>query len=554
MTNKTIPRTLILMSVLLLTFHCATAAGRIIYVDANVPAGGDGASWATAFKYLQDALADANSDPHPDDIWVAQGVYEPDQDVGGNVAPGDRYATFQLISGVGLYGGFASGGDPNWYDRDPNMHETMLSGDLDGNDVDVTDPRDLLTEPTRGENSYHVVTGGGTDANAMLDGVTITGGNANGPGGLEYYSFGGGMWNYGGSPTVTNCTFGGNSASGGGGGMANDGYGNPTVTNCTFSGNWAAFGGGMSNMVSSPTVTGCMFTANAAGAYGAGMNNLNSSATVTNCIFSHNAAEYGGGMCLTLLDGRPTVTNCTFSHNSAGYGGGMYSEMNNSPDVADSPKVTNCILWSNNATLGGNEIAIYFMGTIDVKYCDVEGGAANIHNDGGLLHWGTGNVSTDPLFADPPNDDYHLKSEGGRWDPCSQNWVLDGVTSPCIDTGDPCTSFAAELSPHGCRANMGAFGNTEQASKSPVMASLCCESYECAGQRFGDATCDGNVNLADLFALKGHFGTSAPWADDQCCADFSHDGNVNVDDLYSLKAGFGLGPYSPSTGNQNCPP
>jgi hypothetical protein len=101
---------------------------------------------------------------------------------------------------------------------------------------------------------------------------------------------------------------------------------------------------------------------------------------------------------------------------------------------------------------------------------------------------------------------------------------------------------------------MGAYGNTEQASKSPVMASVCCESYECAGQPFGDATCDGSVDLADLFALKAHYGTSASWADNQCCADFSHDGNVNLDDLFTLKAGFATSGYSPSTLNQTCPP
>jgi hypothetical protein len=82
----------------------------------------------------------------------------------------------------------------------------------------------------------------------------------------------------------------------------------------------------------------------------------------------------------------------------------------------------------------------------------------------------------------------------------------------------------------------------------------CWDPGECAGQPFGDATCDGSVDLADLFALKAHYGTSAPWADNQCCADFSHDGNVNLDDLFTLKAGFGTLGYSPSTLNQACPP
>jgi parallel beta-helix repeat protein len=684
------------MSVLFVGIHCATAVGRPIYVDANAPPGGDGASWATAYRYLQDALADADSYPDPNDIWVAAGVYTPDTSSAEPNGAGDRTATFQLISGVGLYGGFPSGGDPNWNDRDPNVHETILSGDLDGNDVDVNDPCDLLTEPTRGENSYHVLIANRTGPNVILDGFTIAAGNTNGSSSPDFH--GGGMHNSWCSPTVTNCAFRGNSATSGGG-MYNRDYSNPTLSNCTFRGNWATNGGGMySNDDSSPTLTDCTFSGNSAD-YGGGLRNGSGILTLTNCTFtsnrakkrgggagfsygrqvlenctfSGNSADYGGGMYnsdysgLTLTDcsiignsagqtgggiyngshvdptltncafrgnsatngggmynwsSSPTVTNCTFSGNAANYsGGGIYSA-NSSPQVsysafkgnsanagggmycggASNPAVTgctftgnwadygggmcnqpgsatvinstfsgnsadyggsmyngshssstvsNCILWGNSASSGGNEI-YNDTGTPVISYCDIAaclpGGVwdANLGSDGG------GNIDADPCFADPCDEDYRLKSEGGRWDPCSESWVLDGATSPCIDTGDPHTSFSAELSPHGCRVNMGAYGDTEQASKSPVMASVCCESYECSGQPFGDATCDGNVNLADLFALKAHYGTSAPWVDNQCCADFSHDGNVNLDDLFTLKAGFATSGYSPSTGNQNC--
>jgi hypothetical protein len=81
----------------------------------------------------------------------------------------------------------------------------------------------------------------------------------------------------------------------------------------------------------------------------------------------------------------------------------------------------------------------------------------------------------------------------------------------------------------------------------------CWDPAKCAGQPSGDATCDGNVNLADLFALKAHFGNCAPWTDPECCADFTQDGCVNLGDLFSLKAGFGTGPHSPSTSEQSCP-
>src|SRR3990172_4589049 len=72
---------------------------------------------------------------------------------------------------------------------------------------------------------------------------------------------------------------------------------------------------------------------------------------------------------------------------------------------------------------------------------------------------GVGNVDTDPQFAMPgywanPSDltqavaasdpaavwmpgDYHLMSQAGRWDPVVNAWVMDALTSPCIDAGDP---------------------------------------------------------------------------------------------------------------------
>lgn len=80
----------------------------------------------------------------------------------------------------------------------------------------------------------------------------------------------------------------------------------------------------------------------------------------------------------------------------------------------------------------------------------------------------------------------------------------------------------------------------------------CWDPCECAGQPYGDATCDGMVNLADLFALRSTFGRSRPFSDPVCCADFNHDGYVSLGDLFALKAYFGTGPYSPSTGDQFC--
>jgi hypothetical protein len=82
----------------------------------------------------------------------------------------------------------------------------------------------------------------------------------------------------------------------------------------------------------------------------------------------------------------------------------------------------------------------------------------------------------------------------------------------------------------------------------------CWDANECAGQPYGDATCDGMINLADLYALKAHHGKCAPWQIGECCADFTQSGCVGLDDIFTLKANFGTSGYTPATGNQTCPP
>jgi hypothetical protein len=81
----------------------------------------------------------------------------------------------------------------------------------------------------------------------------------------------------------------------------------------------------------------------------------------------------------------------------------------------------------------------------------------------------------------------------------------------------------------------------------------CWDLNECAGQPFGDSSCDSVPSLADLFMLKATFGLNAPWAGSDCCADSNRDGSVNLADLFILKRFFGTNPYLPSTGNQYCP-
>ena len=116
-----------------------------------------------------------------------------------------REATFQLLNGVTLQGGYAGLGAADPDERDPAEHESVLSGDLIGNDGPG------LFENNQ-ENSLHVVTGSATDATAVLDGFTITAGHADGPGWPQLGAAGAGILNDTGSPTVNQCVITGNFA------------------------------------------------------------------------------------------------------------------------------------------------------------------------------------------------------------------------------------------------------------------------------------------------------------------------------------------------------
>lgn len=141
----------IIASFLVVVGVCGTARGKIIYVDTVAVGETDGSSWADAYNYLQDALADANTSAKPVEIRMAQGIYKPDQ--GGGVTSGDRNAAFELFDGVTIRGGFAGAGSIDPDVRNNEEYKTILCGDLSGDDVGVSNPSDLSHEPTRSDNS-----------------------------------------------------------------------------------------------------------------------------------------------------------------------------------------------------------------------------------------------------------------------------------------------------------------------------------------------------------------------------------------------------------------
>jgi len=494
---------------ILLSLAAANApafAAKTIYVDADATGANNGSSWTDAYRFLQDALTDADSSAKPAEIRVAQGTYRPDEDSLHPDGTGSREATFQLIDGVTLKGGYAGFGerDPNAWDVE--LYKTILSGDLNGDDVNVGNPADLRYEPTRAENSYHVTNGSGTDPTAVMNGFTITGAYTGGYGGgmlireggsptLINCIFagnwaqegGGGIGNYMGSPVLFKCTLSGNSAEDTGGGMLTSGEGqsNLTLINCTFSDNFVqGQGGGMYNEATRLTLTNCRFTRNSA-AYGGAMDNVPLiSGTLTNCTFIGNSATQSGGVMRSILS-NVLLTNCTFTGNSAPNGNALACDWP-IPGYPSNIEMTNCVLWD-----GGNEVVNTDNSEIEITYSDLQ--------DGWL---GQDNIAVDPCFADPCNGDYHLKSQAGRWDANEGRWAIDDVTSPCIDAGDPMSPIGPEPFPNGGIINMGAYGGTGEASKS-YFGEPSCETIVA-----GDINGDCQINFKDFFFIALHWLTA----------------------------------------------
>ena len=317
----------------------------IIYVNQSAGGSNDGTNWTDAYTDLQDALTTASAE---DEVWVAAGTYKP-------ASSTDRSVSFILLQDLGLYGGF-NGSEANRDERDWRANETILSGDI-GTVGDSTD------------NSHHVVLG--SNAGAILDGFTITRGNAIG----ASNEMGGGMLNTAGFIRVENCTFTHNHASQGGA-LENDHCPNAnTIVNCIFEDNTATLASGA-------------------------ISNHNTPAHIINCLFAGNSADDTFGAAIYNWGGYSTsqIINCTFTGNNGPAGCGVI----HSRGVTSTAE--NCIFWGNETediigTNGG--------GTTLSNSCIEQGGYAGSN----------GNISEDPLFKDPEND-YRLQNE-----------------SPCIDAG-----------------------------------------------------------------------------------------------------------------------
>jgi hypothetical protein len=369
----------------------------IYYVKPAASGAGNCLSWANACT-LQTALTTAQSG---DEIWVAAGVYKP-----GTL----RTDTFQLKSGVAVYGGFA-GVDAETLrtDRNPSEHVSILSGDIDNNDSQ-TPITNLTTVTGNTTNAYHVATGA---SDATLDGFTITAGYASGTNSDPCEQrCGGGMYNFNVSNLrLITVAFRGNSADHGGGGVF-DHDSSFTMTDVTFNSNKAVGSGGGLAIIDGATsaLKNVTFSGNETTlGDGGGLYNWGKEITLTNVTFSDNQAMgNGGGM--NTQSYKSTLTNATFSGNSAtGNGDGVYYS------GAGHPTIQNVILWGATPSSGGAQIYIdpTTPSTLAVSNSIVQGGYAG---------------ATDPLSGPL------LGKLGDYGGPTQTIPLLPG--SPAIDTGD----------------------------------------------------------------------------------------------------------------------
>ena len=321
-----------------------------LFVDDDAASGGDGLAWVTAYDDLQSALTQAatlNSDTDAandvDQIWIAEGVYKPSAEFEAGVP---RSASFSLVDGVTLYGGFA-GTEATLDTRKPSAHITTLSGNL--GIIDNTS-----------DNAYTVVYCG-RNIETAIDSILITEGKANGSSfSHPERECGGGVYNAG-NLTITNSTFSHNSSHGDGGGVYN--VENLTIMNSRFSNNSTtenfSCGGGICNN-DNLTIIDSTISRNSAYSDGGGICNSCGDMTIIDSTISGNSATTGGGI---KNNANLTVVNTIISDNSAigtlAAGGGIYNPFGDMIIIGST-------ISGNSATTGGGikNNAIWLLSTL----------------------------------------------------------------------------------------------------------------------------------------------------------------------------------------------
>ena len=352
----------------------AVSGALIIYVDDDAPPAGDGLAWVTAFRFLQDASSFA-SDPlnGVTEIRVAQGLYLPDRNELFPTGTGDRFTSFSLTDGILLVGGFAGLGQPDPDAQDVALYETILSGDLNGDDL----PGFINI----GDNSIHVVMMLNAEGMLTIDGFSIVSGHADS---LSHFigTSGAGLTFFLALPPVitpqlqiVNCRFRSNLATTGAGAYIR-GNVDVVLTNCTFEDNLGLwYGGGLASSQAAMTMAGCLFENNESKNFGGAMRVSRGSTLIDSCEFVGNIGKRGGALAGDGLNGTSIeISNTLFGGNLAILGGAIFAE-----DISVTMLQSTLML---NSSDSGGAIAM-FNSTLDLQMSSL---SANTATTGGGLY------------------------------------------------------------------------------------------------------------------------------------------------------------------------
>lgn len=289
-----------------------TLFSQTIYVDVNASGSNDGSDWTNAYNDLQTAITNIGSNTNID---VAQGTYY-------TTSSTDRTIYFNVPSGKKIHGGFPSGGG----ERDPNLHPTILSGDIGVIDNNT-------------DNSYHVVVFSGTNSSTEIDGFIIEKGYADGSGSNE--SNGGGVF-------ISTVDYGDSNA---------------FIRNCTIRNNHAKSEGGGILVSKRAEIYNCKIYSNSSGDSGGGISIRTNGRIYNSYIVNNKSVFWGGGIKITGINSAPKAINCVIANNEVEhYGAGAYlaegilvnctitnNKGNHGVHFGSYGAVYNSILWGNSS-------------------------------------------------------------------------------------------------------------------------------------------------------------------------------------------------------------
>ncbi len=484
-------------------FQIVQYSGNRLYVDKDAVGTGTGQSWTNAMTTLNEALDVAkNSAGAITEIWVAAGVYKP-------TTTTNRSVTFNIPSGVKIYGGFA-GTEVSLAQRVDGANTTYLSGDIG-------------TARVNTDNSYNIITMTNCSSGALLDTLYITGGRAN-ESGTGPTDGGGAIYMTNSSPTINNCRFDANyGLSAGAIWVQNGGY--PVFANCVFTNNTA------------PGRASCIQYEGFTSAF------LSSFLYLGNCVFTNNS---GDGGCVWFDEAGGWVANCLFNKNNGIIAGGALGMRGTS--ALQTVNIYNSTFYGNFANNNGGAVGGFGPGTINLNNTIFWNNTSNVGSgfnesygsDGGgtvfnlkrcvvpgvIVLPGSTIYTADPQFVSPNgpdglagtlDDDFHLQP-----------------TSPYIDRGDN-SIISNDL------ADVNRNGVTIESMPIDL---------------------DGNPRRFDVTSVTDSGAGSAPIVDlgcyesqytPPCPLDYNADGARNLDDLGDFITDYYTLPAIPGGAQANAP-